>query len=118
MTMYHATTKSSATSIVRTGEFRPGSGGYLGPGIYFCKKPKTAMRRAQPKSGGKMVVLEFQVQMGRMQEATENMPWTEEVLIDTNFHSMKANGNGSDCYMIPNNRHGQIDMSTVRIYAI
>merc|ERR1712222_297276 len=66
-TMYHATSLSSAHSIIRTGEFRPGDEGYLGPGIYFCKSREMAMMRAQPKSEGKRVVLELNVQMGRMQ---------------------------------------------------
>ncbi|CAD7967832.1 unnamed protein product [Amoebophrya sp. A120] len=45
-TFYHATPARNRHSIETSG-FRPGSGGYDGPGIYFCKRPEAAINRAR-----------------------------------------------------------------------
>jgi len=81
-TMYHATTLSYALSSMQSGHFLPGRGGYLGPGIYFCRDPGLALHRSQPKSKGPLVVLGFEVQMGCMQTAVRKIPWTEEVQLE------------------------------------
>jgi len=117
-TVYHATTRSSALSIMQSGHFLPGRGGFLGPGIYFCRDPAVALRRSQPKSKGPLVVLGFEVQMGCMQTAVRKIPWTEEVQLEAGFHSMKAHGKGNDCYMIPDNNQAQIDMTTLHIHEV
>jgi len=118
-TMYHATTLSYALSSMQSGHFLPGSGGYLGPGIYFCRDPAAAVRRSQPKSEGPRVVLGFEVQMGLMQTSARKMTtWTEEVQLEAGFHSMKACGKGNDCYMIPDNNQAQIDMTTLRMHEL
>jgi len=117
-TVYHATTRSRALSIMQSGHFLPGRGGFLGPGIYFCRDPAVALRRSQPKSKGPLVVLGFEVQMGCMQTAVRKIPWTEEVQLEAGFHSMKAHGKGNDCYMIPDNNQAQIDMTTLHIHEV
>jgi len=117
-TMYHATTLSCGLSIMQSGHFLPGRGGYLGPGIYFCRDPALALHRSQPKSKGPLVVLVFEVQMGRMQTPARKIPWTEEVQLEAGFHSMKESGKGNDCYMIPDNNQAQIDMTTLRMHEL
>eukprot|EP00419_Tripos_fusus_P010386 CAMPEP_0172664018 /NCGR_PEP_ID=MMETSP1074-20121228/6308_1 /TAXON_ID=2916 /ORGANISM="Ceratium fusus, Strain PA161109" /LENGTH=320 /DNA_ID=CAMNT_0013480097 /DNA_START=27 /DNA_END=989 /DNA_ORIENTATION=+ len=118
-TMYHATALSSALSIMQSGHFLPGRGGYLGPGIYFCRDRASALRRSHPKSEGPRVVLGFEVQMGLMQTSARKMTtWTEEVQLEPGFHSMKARGKGDDCYMIPDNNLAQIDMTTLRMHEL
>eukprot|EP00392_Amoebophrya_sp_AT5.2_P003900 g3905.t1 len=61
-TMYHATSKENARSIVRSREMHCGSGGLLGAGIYFSMNPDAASRKR--RGGGDQVVLSASVDLG------------------------------------------------------
>lgn len=59
-TFYHATSARNQHSIEREG-FRPGSGGYDGPGVYFCKRPEAAINRARLPRGEDAVVFACEI---------------------------------------------------------
>ena len=61
MTLYHATNSSAATSILN-GQFRCGSSGCCGGGIYFADSPSQARHKAK---NGSDAVLQAEVWMGR-----------------------------------------------------
>ncbi|CAD7944401.1 unnamed protein product [Amoebophrya sp. A25] len=57
---YHATPARNKESIERNGFF-PGSHGYDGAGIYFCKRPEAAINRARIRRHEDAVVFACQI---------------------------------------------------------
>jgi len=99
--LHHATRESNAKAICYQKSFRPGTRGFLGPGIYFSLQPSNARRWCQCRSGhGPIVVLRCEVNLGRM-ETVERGYYTATALLQDGYDSYKENGR--DCYMLPNN---------------
>lgn len=62
-TFYHATPARNQSSIESSG-FHGGSGGYDGPGIYFCKRPEAAINRARIPRGEDAAVFTCEIPLG------------------------------------------------------
>jgi len=62
MTLFHATTKSAADSIMKSKVFRPGKGGMFGAAMYFADNKKAAMHKA---AHGVQAIITANVKMGK-----------------------------------------------------
>jgi len=111
--LFHATSLSNAQNIRRQKCFRPGCGGFLGPGIYFSMSQSAALGYCQCRSGsGPRVVLRCEVNLGNMKMVPRGH-CTAQGLLEEGVDSVKEHGR--DCYMLPDNSDGQICMRRISI---
>ena len=62
VTLYHATSREAAESIMKEKRFRPGSSGMFGAGMYFADKKQTAKHKA---AHGNDTIIVANVDMGK-----------------------------------------------------
>jgi hypothetical protein len=55
--LYHATSAASARSIRQSGQFRPGTGGLFGAGIYFAATKQAAQKKSRHGNGAVITVM-------------------------------------------------------------
>eukprot|EP00927_Polykrikos_kofoidii_P079405 TRINITY_DN7618_c0_g2_i1.p1 TRINITY_DN7618_c0_g2~~TRINITY_DN7618_c0_g2_i1.p1 ORF type:complete len:259 (-),score=14.62 TRINITY_DN7618_c0_g2_i1:201-977(-) len=110
-TLFHATSESNATNICRRKEFRHGTKGFLGPGIYFSRTPQNARRYCQCRQKP-TVVVQCEVNLGRSNQVGQGY-YTGQQLLAGGYDSYEEVGR--DCYMLPDNASCQIDMDTLHI---
>lgn len=72
VTLYHQTSPENAQKILSTGIFKPGTTGYGGAGIYFAPEVGATCCKATKKG----VILECQVEVGRIREITRQGDWS------------------------------------------
>jgi len=110
-TLYHCTSESNAINICRQKAFRAGTNGFLGPGIYFSQTPSNARRYCQCRTGtGPRVILECRVNLGNAKRVPKGHYTGQQLLADGCDSYEEV---GRDCFMLPDNQNGQINMDEV-----
>ena len=66
--LYHQTSSSAADSIVKSQQFKAGSGGMAGPGMYFATNPYSTNRKAQQHGA----ILKADVYLGKSKTISSN----------------------------------------------
>ncbi|CAD7927428.1 unnamed protein product [Amoebophrya sp. A120] len=100
VTLYHATSPQNAAQIVQSQWLKPGNGGELGPGAYFCADPDNARFRQRAVPGkGYAVVLSARVKVGATACITSGKVVDAEFLRSFGYGSAKVYE--KDIYMIP-----------------
>eukprot|EP00931_Biecheleriopsis_adriatica_P115144 TRINITY_DN90981_c0_g1_i1.p1 TRINITY_DN90981_c0_g1~~TRINITY_DN90981_c0_g1_i1.p1 ORF type:complete len:261 (-),score=16.83 TRINITY_DN90981_c0_g1_i1:142-924(-) len=112
-TLYHCTALTNAHSIINFRQFHAGFHGFIGPGIYFSRSPNSARRYCQCRTPGPRVVLACQVKLGNIKHAFKGHRGTGQELLAEGCDSYEEANR--DSLMLPDNRDGQIDMSSVHI---
>lgn len=114
-TLYHCTSQSNAINICNSKQFHAGSHGFLGPGIYFSRTAANARRYCQCRSGtGGRVVIRCEVNLG----TTKRVPkghYTGHSLVNDGCDAYDEIGR--DCYMLPDDKDGQILSMVIDPYA-
>lgn len=73
--LYHQTSPEIARAILATGQMKPGSKGYGGAGIYFAAAPEITATKATKKG----VILECEVDLGKVKEIRSAGDWSSRV---------------------------------------
>jgi hypothetical protein len=73
--LYHQTSPEIARAILATGQMKPGSKGYGGAGIYFAAAPEITATKATKKG----VILECEVDLGKVKEICCSGDWSSRV---------------------------------------
>lgn len=110
-TLHHATGASRSQQILRSREFRAGTRGFLGPGIYFSRQPQNALRWCQCREHPRVVIV-CRVRLGRVMQVDRGHH-TGMALRAANYDSYEEIGR--DCFMLPDNADGQIDMDSLYV---
>lgn len=70
--LYHQTSPHNAREIIRNQEMLPGSGGLVGPAVYFATNPKDTNHKAQNRG----VILECEVDVGKVKQVPPTGDWS------------------------------------------
>lgn len=105
MKLYHATNKSAALAIEKSGKFLRGNGGSCGSGIYFAQSPSAA---SMFSARGSDVILECKVHVG------DSFTGSADGITFTKLINQKKDSvyNARGFYVVYN--YDQIDMTTLR----
>jgi hypothetical protein len=101
MTLYHATSRTAAQAIRKSGVMNPGTHGMYGGGIYFAKTEADARRKSQHDGSGDDALIIADVWLGPMLETRTSMPHLDGHLVRSyGCTSVHATGGNGDEYVV------------------
>jgi len=104
MTLYHQTSSEIAELILKS-NFKPGTEGWCGGGIYFATTPAATNTKAIGPDSHKGFIIEAQVDVGRVlhMSKTCDRSMTGEKLKNRNYDSVTFNPGDGDEYIVYSN---------------
>ncbi|CAD7925521.1 unnamed protein product [Amoebophrya sp. A120] len=100
VTMYHATDRQSARSIINQQHMSPGSGGMLGPGIYFSMNCEAASRKRRRYDDDDQVTLSATVDLGETGFFADGHRVDSYEMDAYDIQSAKVNAPRRDSFMV------------------